>query len=109
MSALGPLHARVVDLSTGLDAPFNEESLAQGTNFTLRTDEGRFDLMSELSGLCDYRELLHDAVHIKLENADLRIASLNALIQIKEAGNYPKDRLELLELLAVRDRKLRAK
>lgn len=104
MKAFEPLNARLVNLHSGLDAALEKHSLAHGTNFTLRTDVGRLDLVGEISGVGGYRDLLPHSVEIQIEHSNFRIASLNDLIRIKEAGTHPKDHFELLELLALRDR-----
>ena len=97
MKVLPPLHARLIDLPSDLKVPFDESSLAQGTNFTLITDAGRVDLLGELSGVGGYRELLRDSVMIKIGGAMCRVAALKDIIRSKEAANRTKDRLALPE------------
>lgn len=100
-AVLQPLHAKLVDMPADLKAPFDEGSLAQGTNFTLMTDEGRLDLLGELSGVGGYRELLPTASQIEVAGTVCHVASLEQIIRSKEAANRPKDRLVLPELLAL--------
>lgn len=101
MKVLGPLHARPVDIPPELKIPFDESSLAQGTNFTLQTDHGRLDLLGELSGVGGYRELLPNSVLIQIAGTPCRVASLADIIRSKEAADRPKDRLALPELRAL--------
>lgn len=101
MKVLRPLHPRPIDLPADLKAPFDESSLAQGTNFTLITDAGRVDLLGELSGVGGYRELLQDSVLIDVGVGMCRVAALKDIIRSKEAANRPKDRLALPELRAL--------
>ena len=103
ISVLQPLHARLVDIPPDLKVPFDESSLAQGTNFTLMTDEGRLDLLGELSAVGGYNELLPTSTEIEVAGIVCRVASLDAVIRSKEAADRPKDRLVLPELRALRD------
>jgi predicted nucleotidyltransferase len=101
ISVLAPLHTRPIDLPASLKVPFDESSLAQGTNFTLMTDEGRLDLMGELSGVGGYHELFPDSAVVDFAGVRCRIASLEKIIRSKEAADRPKDRAALPELRAL--------
>lgn len=101
MQVLGPLHARPVEIPLELKVPFDESSLAQGTNFTLMTDEGRLDLLGELSGIGGYKELIPRSTFMNFGEIICRVASLEDIIRSKEAANRPKDRLALPELHAL--------
>lgn len=101
IQVLGPLHARPVDIPLELKVPFDESSLAQGTNFTLMTDEGRLDLLGELSAVGGYNELLPASTLINFDDVICRVASLEDIIRSKEAADRPKDRLALPELRAL--------
>ena len=98
---LRPLHAKPIDLPPELKVSFDESSLSQGTNFTLRTDEGRLDLLGELSGVGGYKELLDESTLVEYSDVKCRVASLEQIIRSKEAANRPKDRLALPELRAL--------
>lgn len=101
MKVLGSLHARPIGIPDSLKVPFDESSLAQGTNFTLITDEGRLDLMGELSGVGGYRELLPNSRMVEYLGIACRVAGLEQIIRSKEAANRPKDQLALPELRAL--------
>jgi predicted nucleotidyltransferase len=101
MAVLQPLHAKLVDVPADLKVPFDESSLTQGTNFTLMTDEGRLDLLGELSGVGGYRELLPNSIEIEVAGTVCSVASLEQIIRSKEAANRPKDQLVLPELRAL--------
>lgn len=101
ISVLGPLHAKLRDFPPELRADFDEHALAQGTNFTLTTDEGKLDILGELSGVGSYRDLLSDSTEIEVTGVTCRVASLEQIIRSKEAANRPKDRLVLPELRAL--------
>ena len=102
VQAIGLFHPRLRDLPEGLKAPFDERSLAQGTNFTLVTDLGNLDLLGELSGVGGYREIIHDSKEFQFEDFKFRVASLDTIIRPKEAADRPKDRATLPELKALR-------
>lgn len=101
IGVLKPLHPRLVDIPPELKVPFDESSLAQGTNFTLITDEGRLDLLGELSAVGGYPELLPSSKQIEVAGILCRVASLELVIRSKEAANRPKDRQVLPELRAL--------
>ena len=101
MKAIGPFHPRPRDLPGDLKVPFDEHSLAQGTNFTLVTDHGKLDLLGEMSGVGGYKEALVDAEVINLGGIICRVASLDTVIRSKEAADRPKDRARLPELKAL--------
>lgn len=101
VDAIARFHPRLRDLPEGIHAPFDERSLAQGTNFTLVTDLGNLDLLGELSGVGGYRESVRDAKEIEFEDLKFLVASLDTIIRSKEAADRPKDRATLPELKAL--------
>lgn len=100
--ALAPFSPRIRGLPEKLNAPLDEHSLAQETNFTLITDLGNLDLLGELSGAGGYPQIAADAREVNLGTVTCRVASLDVLIRSKEAANRPKDRVTLPELRALR-------
>ena len=78
-------------------------------NFTFQTDFGDIDLLGELSGVGQFRELDVDAVSLELYGMQVRVASLDALIRSKQAAGRPKDLLSLPELEAIRELRLAMK
>jgi predicted nucleotidyltransferase len=100
--ALTPYSPRLRGTPEHLKAPFDERSLAQGTNFTLATDLGNLDLLGEMSGVGGYRQIMSDATLIDLGGISCHVASLDTIIRSKEAADRPKDRATLPELKALR-------
>jgi predicted nucleotidyltransferase len=100
--AIAQFHPRPRGIPEDLKAPFDEHSLAQGTNFTLTTDIGNLDLLGELSGVGGYRDIVKTATSLDLSGVKCKVASLDTLIRSKEAVNRPKDRAVLPELRAMR-------
>lgn len=99
--AIAPFKPRLRGLPEELKVPFDEQSLAQGTNFTLTTNIGNIDLLGELSGVGGYTQIILDAKTMNFANVTLRIASLDTIIRSKEAADRPKDRATLPELKAL--------
>lgn len=81
------------DLPIELDAAM----LHNGANFTFETPFGKFDVLSELSGIRDYEELRHEARIEQYDGLDFRVASLDHLIAMKRSANRVKDRLMMME------------
>jgi len=100
--AIAPFRPRPRGIPANLKAPFDEQSLAQGTNFTLATDLGNLDLLGEMSGVGGYRQILADAKLMNLGSVICQVASLDTIIRSKEAADRPKDRATLPELRALR-------
>lgn len=102
-SALRPYHPRPRDFPADLPFVWNEQTIKQGTNFTLTTDLGNIDLLGEVSGLGDYDGVRCQSVVMNLFNLQCQVLSLEALIIAKRAAGRPKDLLVLPELEALRE------
>lgn len=100
--AITPFRPRLRGVPENLKAPFDEQSLAQGTNFTLTTDLGSLDLLGEMSGVGGYQQIIADARQIDLGSVICQVASLDTIIRSKEAADRPKDRATLPGLKALR-------
>src|ERR1700749_1065832 len=55
-AALTPYQPRPRDFPAGLPFVWDEQTLRQGTNFTLSTDLGNIDLLGEVAGLGGYEQ-----------------------------------------------------
>jgi len=87
------------------DLPFrlDAESLALGNNFTFSTESvGDLDLLGHVEPIGGYEELAARAEIIRFGDVDLKVASLDDLIRIKEHIGRPKDRDSLMHLLAIK-------
>jgi hypothetical protein len=100
-AALAPYHPRPRDFPTDLPFVWDEQTIRQGTNFTLTTDLGNIDLLGEMIGLGDYEEVRAQSVVMNLFDLPCRVLSLDALIIAKRAAGRPKDLLVLPELEAL--------
>jgi transcriptional regulator with XRE-family HTH domain len=85
------------DLPIQLDAAM----LHNGANFTFNTPFGSFDI---LSGVQSYDELRREARHETYKGLGIKVASLDHLIAMKRAADRPKDKLMVLEYVALANR-----
>jgi len=64
---------------------------------------GSIDILSELAGAPPYHRLKADAMTIELRDQQIRVASLDHLIAMKEAAGQPKDKLMATEYRKLSD------
>lgn len=103
VAALAPHHPRPRDFPADLPFIWDEQTIKQGTNFTLVTDLGNIDLLGEVTGLGDYEQVRACSVVMNLFDLECRVLSLDALIESKRAAGRTKDLLVLPELEALRE------
>jgi hypothetical protein len=91
------------------DVPFqlDAESLEEGGNFTFETRFGPFDILAYPGGTTTYDRLRKDAKIIDVDEREMRVASLDHLIGMKEAAARPKDKLMALEYRVLADEQRR--
>lgn len=103
-SVLVELHAR---LRGGVkeDVPFilDARMLRAGDSFTFETDAGDLDILGTPAGTRGYDELIRTAEELELDGLRVKVASIDALIQMKRASGRPKDLIELEVLAALRE------
>ena len=87
------------------DLPFvwDAGTLANGTNFTLETDIGDFDLLGEVEGIGTYSDVLATSDEWNVFGYDIRILSIDGLIRAKEKAGREKDQPGLKILYALRE------
>ncbi|MDQ3089275.1 MAG: hypothetical protein M3Q78_11870 [Acidobacteriota bacterium] len=66
----------------------------------LETDIGSIDLLGEIAGIDSYDKVLANSLIL---NSDLRVLSLDDLINVKKIADRPIDLLVLPELEVLRD------
>jgi hypothetical protein len=98
--ALRAVNAQVMlskDFDPGI-AP-DEDGLALGGNWVLRTDRGRLDVMQDVPGIRGYAALRRAAVERAVPEAgSFWFAGLNDLIAMKVAAGRPQDELDITSL-----------
>ena len=101
--ALKPFDPRPRGISRDLPFQFDENTLNNGTNFTLETLIGDIDLLAEVKGIGGYSEALRQSVIYEIYDSEVSALDLNGLIAAKTAAGRTKDQLVLPELKALRE------
>ena len=101
--ALRGLGARLRGAPPGVPFQLGARSLRAETNFTFLTDLGSLDILSDPAGAPPYERLKAGAVTIALRGHEVRIASLDHLIGMKEASGRLKDKLMATEYRMLSD------
>lgn len=107
LAALQELRATYRNDPRGL-AP-RESHLSGPGHQLLATTFGQLDLLGSLGPGVGHAQLAADAVEFDLGGVIVRVVSLDRLIEIKAALDRPKDKLHLLQLLAIRSERERTK
>jgi hypothetical protein len=87
------------------DVPFllDAKTLAAGSNFTFTTTMGSVDILGDPAGAPPYEQLRRGATLVDVEGRQIRVASLDHLIAMKEAAGRPKDKLQATEYRTISD------
>jgi predicted nucleotidyltransferase len=86
----------------------SDADLTQFRNLYVLTDLGRIDFLGEVPPIGHLETVRKHAEEFQIEDAKIRVISLEDLIQVKEYVRRPKDLEVAAELRAIRDR-LRSK
>jgi len=104
--ALRPFSPYLRGAPPGLPFKLNAATLAAGLNFTLTTSLGWIDLLGEIAGAGNYRNLYPHSKPIQAFGVSCRVIDLDTLIAAKRAAGRPKDFEAISELELIRQRKL---
>lgn len=104
--ALTDMHAREWDPHKGeeVDRAWSVEMLQVDNLWILRTKYGGLDLLFKPAGSTGYDSLSQDADLMEVGGLEIPVASVDALIEMKEAAGRPKDREHLSFLYRLRRR-----
>jgi hypothetical protein len=102
--ALGELRATLRRAPAELPFRLDAETLGAGLNFTFTTERGNVDVFGEPAGAPTYAELKRRSSTERIGDVDIRVASIDHLIAMKETAGRPKDRLFASELRTLADR-----
>lgn len=105
LAALAELKATYRQDARGLSP--GESHLRGPGHQLLRTSFGLLDVLGSLGAGLEHPELAADAVELDLAGVRVRVVSLDRLISIKEKLDRPKDKLHLMQLLAIRAERAR--
>jgi predicted nucleotidyltransferase len=100
-SALLPLAPYLRGAPSGLPFRLDEETLANGLNFTLTTPLGDLDLWGEVAGGGTYEGLVKNSIRVEIDDLKIRCATVDQLIILKNAAGRPKDFESVAELRAI--------
>jgi len=102
---LRSIHAKLRGVPGDLPFVLDEKTFSFTMNFTFQTDLGDLDLLGEMAGVSPYAEVLKYSEVMNLYNMQIKVLSIDGLIQAKKAAGRPKDQMHLQELLALRAKK----
>jgi len=103
VAALAPFKPRLRGFPEELPFFWDERTLLNGTNFTLITTLGSIDLLGEVPGVGNYDYVSSRAVEMQICEINVRVISLDDLIDAKRTAGRTKDQLVLPELEALRE------
>jgi hypothetical protein len=101
LSALQGLGARFGE-PRALPLPSGPNDLVGYTNLYLTTDEGKLDVLSEVTGIGGFDAVRARSIDLTLFGVKVRSLDLDAIIEAKRAMLRDKDRLDLRELELIR-------
>jgi hypothetical protein len=87
------------------DLPFqvDAQTLENGANFTFDSPYGKFDALGDVKGSGGFERLRSESLLRSIEGVEVRIASLDRLIEMKRAADRPKDRNMVEEYIVLAD------
>jgi len=106
LRALGGVLTSIDARLRGVDdeIPFvaDERTLAGIQLLTLETSLGWLDVHRQVPGIRSYELLRRNAERVTLDGLPVLVASVDALLAMKEAAGRPQDRIDILALEAIR-------
>jgi hypothetical protein len=79
-----------------------EDNCTQLKNLYLDTDIGQLDCLSFINGIGDFQTVKGKSTLIEIDDIQLRVLTLDALIKSKKTMNRPRDRQTVLQLQAIK-------
>ena len=101
--ALRELGATLRGAPPGIPFRLDADGLEAGLNFTFTTRRGDLDVFGEPAGAPAYEELKRRASVEQIGGVEIRVASIDHLIAMKQAAGREKDRLLASQLQALSD------
>jgi len=101
VTALSEFSPRFRGFPDNLPFVFDISTLRNGTNFTFRTNIGDVDLLGEVAGVGNYKDVFENSECKELFGFQVRVLTIEGLIRAKRAAGRTKDLLVLPELEAL--------
>ena len=101
--ALRPFEPRLRGFPKELPFIWDASTILNGTNFTLDTTLGDFDMLGEVSGIGTFEDVLLLSEKWSIYDFNVQILSIDGLISAKESAGREKDQPGLKILYALRD------
>jgi len=79
-----------------------EQTCGQFKNLYLDTDIGQLDCLSLIDGVGDFQQVKKASELVKVEDIQMFVLSLDALIKTKKTMKRPRDKEAILQLEAIR-------
>jgi hypothetical protein len=103
-AALRELGATLRGAPARLPLVLDSKTLEAGSHFTFDTPFGSLDILHDPDGAPPYRQLVEAAgASVPVESIEIRVASLDHLIAMKEAAGRTKDKLMATEYRTLSD------
>ncbi len=103
VEALSEFSPRFRGFPENLPFNFDISTLRNGTNFTFKTQIGDVDLLGEVAGVGNYKDVFESSEFKELFGFQVRVLTIDGLIKAKTAAGRTKDLLVLPELEALRE------
>ena len=104
-AVLADVHPRHRMTPQKLPFAVSEDESAHLKNLYLETDLGLLDCLSEVAGVGDFEAVRGQAIQLDSPVGKFHVLSLDSLIRAKEAMGRPHDRLTVVQLRAIRERR----
>lgn len=102
-AALAPFNPRLRGFPKDLPFIWDAGTLSNASVFTLDTDIGDIDLLSEVKGIGNFSEVLAESTIFHLFGSDVYVLGVDGLIKAKTAAGREKDIAGLKHLEAIRE------
>jgi predicted nucleotidyltransferase len=80
----------------------NTTNVKDFKNLYLDTDIGQLDCLNEVQGVGNFDEVLKNAITVNIDGRNYQVLSLDALIKAKKTLNRPQDKLDVIQLEAIK-------
>ena len=102
-AALRSMHSHLRGVDEEVPFILDAHTLRNGDSFTFETDFGPVDALATPSGTSGYDDLVAGANRLELGGYQVQVVALDDLIRMKRAAGRVKDRIEVENLIALRD------